>query len=147
MTLTPFTWSQLETQPNALARIDKYIYVTTMDGSLNCYHIKGRKIFSLSLPSPATCLGVAKINRSRVLEALIVSLGNGEVRLYNGKHMIHSLQMDDVVVAMRWGQFGREQNSCALIGRSGAGKTATSSTTFKSRYTDVDPGANMSSTS
>ena len=34
--------------------------------------------------------------------------------------MIHSLQMDDVVVAMRWGQFGREQNSCALIGRSGS---------------------------
>eukprot|EP00519_Triparma_laevis_P002041 CAMPEP_0182517722 /NCGR_PEP_ID=MMETSP1321-20130603/42803_1 /TAXON_ID=91990 /ORGANISM="Bolidomonas sp., Strain RCC1657" /LENGTH=477 /DNA_ID=CAMNT_0024725487 /DNA_START=120 /DNA_END=1549 /DNA_ORIENTATION=+ len=111
---------ELETQPNALARIEKSIYVTTMDAQLSCYHIKGRKLFSVALPAPATCTGVAKISRSRVVEALIVSLANGEVRLYNGKHLIHVMQFDDVVVAMRWGQMGREQNSCAFIGRSGS---------------------------
>ena len=30
------------------------------------------------------------------------------------------MQFDDVVVAMRWGQMGREQNSCAFIGKSGS---------------------------
>ena len=56
---------ELETQPNALARIEKNIYVTTMDYHLNCYHIKGRKVFSLALPAMATCMGVARIMRSR----------------------------------------------------------------------------------
>ena len=56
----------------------------------------------------------------RVMEALLVSLGNGQVRLYHGKNLIHSMQLNDVAVAMRWGQFGREQNSCAFIGRNGS---------------------------
>ena len=104
----------------SIARIEKYIYVTTMDGNLLCYHVKGRKVFSLALPAPATNLGVAKLSRNRVIEALIVSLANGEVRLYNHKTLIHTLQLDDVVTAMRWGQFGREANSCAFIGRNGS---------------------------
>ena len=56
---------ELETQPNAIVRIDKLIYVTTMGGQLSCYHIKGRKVFSFGLPSPAAALSVAKISRSR----------------------------------------------------------------------------------
>ena len=111
---------ELETQPNALARIDKSIHITTMDSQLLSYHVKGRKLYSLLLPAPATGLGVAKINRNRVVEALIVSLANGEVRLYNEKYLIYSLQLDDVVTGFRWGQFGREQNSCVFIGRNGS---------------------------
>ena len=111
---------ELETQPNSIARIDKYIYVTTMDAHLICYHVKGRKVFSLVLPAPATNLGVVKLSRNRVIEALIVSLANGEVRLYNHKTLVHSMTLDDTVAAMRWGQFGREQNSCAFIGRNGS---------------------------
>jgi len=119
-TVVTGTVIELETQPNSLARIDKNIFITTMDAQLLCFHVKGKKVFSLSLPCPATNLGVAKLNRNRVVEALIVSLANGEVRLYNGKHLIHTLQLDDVVTAMRWGQFGREQNSCVFIGRNGS---------------------------
>jgi Bardet-Biedl syndrome 1 protein len=111
---------ELETQPVSIARIDKYIYTTTMDGNLMCFHIKGRKVFSIALPAPATNLGVVRLARNRITEALIVSLANGEVRLYNHKTLVHSLQLDDVVTAMRWGQFGREANSCAFIGRNGS---------------------------
>jgi hypothetical protein len=86
-----------------------------MDAHLLCYHIKGRKVFSMSLPAPATNLGVVKLSRNRVIEALIVSLSNGEVRIYNHKTLIHSMQLDDVVTAMRWGKFGREANRCARL--------------------------------
>jgi len=108
---------ELETQPNALARIDKSIFVTTMDSKLLSFHVKGRMNFSINLPAPATDMGVVQLQRNRTVEALIVSLQNGEVRLYNGKDLIHVLKMNDVVVAMRWGQFGRERNSCIFIGR------------------------------
>jgi len=84
------------------------------------FHIKGRMNFSLNLPAPATNMGVVKLQRNRIVEALIVSLQNREVRLYNGKDLIHTLSTPDVITAMRWGQFGRERNSCIFIGRSGS---------------------------
>ena len=107
-------------QPNAIARIEKSIFITTMDSKLVCFHIKGRLNFNITLPAPATDMGVVKLQRNRIIEALIVSLQNGEVRLYNGKELIHTLQMNDVITAMRWGQFGRERNSCIFVGRNGS---------------------------
>lgn len=111
---------ELETAPNSIARIDKHIFVSTMDAMLQAFHIKGRKAFGLQLPCPATNLGVARMSSNRVVEALIATLSNGEVRLYNQKKLIHTLKLDDAVSALRWGQFGREVNSCVFIGRGGS---------------------------
>lgn len=54
------------------------------------------------------------------VQALLVALGNGEVRLYNNRHLVHALQTNDVVTGMRFGPYGREEASLLLAFKSGA---------------------------
>merc|ERR1712224_733490 len=57
---------------------------------LHCYHVKGKKNSSMTMPHPISCMTVLSTSRSTVSKALIVCLNNGEVRLYNGKYLVHT---------------------------------------------------------
>eukprot|EP00640_Fibrocapsa_japonica_P000784 CAMPEP_0113937780 /NCGR_PEP_ID=MMETSP1339-20121228/4326_1 /TAXON_ID=94617 /ORGANISM="Fibrocapsa japonica" /LENGTH=585 /DNA_ID=CAMNT_0000940679 /DNA_START=147 /DNA_END=1904 /DNA_ORIENTATION=- /assembly_acc=CAM_ASM_000762 len=112
---------EVETQPVALCRLDKMIYVATMDQHIHCFLLKGKKNFSMSLaPQNITNMEVLAVKKARVVSALLVALDNGEVRLYREKHLVHVLKLDDVVTAMRFGQYGREESTLALLTRSGS---------------------------
>lgn len=111
---------ELETQPVGLARQDKNIYVACMDNVIHNFHFKGKKNHSIYLPCPISCLSMLQITRTRVAKALVVALGNGEVRLYNGKHLITTIATQDVVTGMKLGTFGREEGSMVLSFKSGA---------------------------
>eukprot|EP00931_Biecheleriopsis_adriatica_P061013 TRINITY_DN36668_c0_g1_i1.p1 TRINITY_DN36668_c0_g1~~TRINITY_DN36668_c0_g1_i1.p1 ORF type:complete len:628 (-),score=111.66 TRINITY_DN36668_c0_g1_i1:84-1877(-) len=111
---------ELETQPVGLVRFDKNVYVGCMDNVIHCFHFKGKKNHSIYLPCPISCMSLLQITRSRVAKALVVALQNGEVRLYNGKHLINTLHLNDVVTGMRLGTFGREEGSMVLSFKSGA---------------------------
>lgn len=111
---------ELETQPVGLVRYDKNIYVGCMDNVVHGFHFKGKKQHSLYLPCPISCMGLLQISRSRSARALVVALGNGEVRLYNGKHLISCISTGEVVVGMKLGTFGREEGTLILSFRSGA---------------------------
>merc|ERR1719337_335704 len=65
---------ELETQPVGLQRIDKSIWVATMDQQLHCYHVKGKKNSSMTMPHPVSCMTVLSTSRSTVSKALIVCL-------------------------------------------------------------------------
>lgn len=111
---------ELETQPVGLVRLDKNIYVGCMDNVIHCFHFKGKKNHSIYLPCPISCMSLLQITKSRVAKALVVALNNGEVRLYNGKHLICTTKTNDVVTGMRLGTFGREEGSMVLSFKSGA---------------------------
>jgi len=111
---------ELETQPVGLVRYDKNIYVGCMDSVIHCFHFKGKKNHSIYLPCPISCMNLLQITKSRVAKALVVALNNGEVRLYNGKHLICTSKTNDVVTGMRLGTFGREEGSMVLSFKSGA---------------------------
>jgi len=111
---------ELETQPVGLVRHDKNIYVGCMDNVIHCFHFKGKKNHSIYLPCPISCMNLLQITRSRTAKALVVALNNGEVRLYNGKHLITTSKTNDVVTGIALGTFGREEGSMVLSFQSGA---------------------------
>ncbi|CAJ1352811.1 unnamed protein product [Effrenium voratum] len=111
---------ELETQPVGLVRFDKNVYVGCMDNVIHCFHFKGKKNHSIYLPCPISCMSLLQITKSRVAKALVVALQNGEVRLYNGKHLIATIETNDVVAGMKLGTFGREEGSMVLSFKSGA---------------------------
>merc|ERR1719160_122484 len=111
---------ELETQPVGLVRFEKNIYVGCMDNVIHCFHFKGKKNHSIYLPCPISCMGLLHVTKARVAKALVAALNNGEVRLYNGKHLICTTQTNDVVTGVKLGTFGREEGSMVLSFRSGA---------------------------
>jgi Bardet-Biedl syndrome 1 protein len=110
---------ELETQPVGLQRIDKSIWVATMDQQLHCYHVKGKKNSSMAMPHPISCMTVLSTSRSTVSEALIVCLNNGEVRLYNGKYLVHTFSVEEQIMGCKFGTFGREEGCLILSLKSG----------------------------
>merc|ERR1719321_2013031 len=111
---------ELETQPVGLVRYDKNIYVGCMDNVIHCFHFKGKKNHSIYVPCPISCMALLQLTKARVAKALAVALNNGEVRLYNGKHLICIVKTHDVVTGMKLGTFGREEGSMVLSFKSGA---------------------------
>merc|ERR1719409_1850982 len=110
---------ELETQPVGLVRIDKSIWVATMDQQLHCFHVKGKKSTSITMPAPISCITVLSTSRSTVAKALICCMNSGEVRLYNGKYMIHSFSVDEPIMGCKFGTFGREEGCLILSLNSG----------------------------
>ena len=84
--------------------------MSCMSSALHAFHIKGKRTYSVYLPAPATSLEVME---ARSVRALLVGLSTGEVRLYNEKVLIASLQIGEPVTALRFGCYGREE--AALI--------------------------------
>eukprot|EP00933_Yihiella_yeosuensis_P026875 TRINITY_DN20867_c0_g1_i1.p1 TRINITY_DN20867_c0_g1~~TRINITY_DN20867_c0_g1_i1.p1 ORF type:complete len:617 (-),score=119.82 TRINITY_DN20867_c0_g1_i1:152-1942(-) len=111
---------ELETQPVGLVRFDKNVYVGCMDNVIHCFHFKGKKNRSIYLQHPISCMSLLQISKARVAKALVVALNNGEVRLYNGKHLITQINTNDVVTGIKLGTFGREEGSMVLSFKSGA---------------------------
>ena len=72
---------ELQTQPVALARIDKTIYVATMDAMLSAFSVKGKKLFAIQMPANVACLEVLNVRRAKAATALLVALDNGQVRI------------------------------------------------------------------
>merc|ERR1719471_1564606 len=111
---------ELETQPVGLVRYDKNIYVGCMDNVIHSFHFKGKKNHSIYLTCPISCMSLLQVTKSRAAKALVVALSNGEVRLYNGKHLICTTKTNESVTGMRLGVFGREEGSMVLSFKSGA---------------------------
>merc|ERR1712136_266193 len=89
---------------------------------LGLYHVEGKnkKNHSIYLPCPISCMNLLQLTKARAAKALVVALNNGEVRLYNGKHLISTTQTNDLVTGMKLGTFGREEGSMVLSFKSGA---------------------------
>lgn len=111
---------ELESQPVGLIRHPKNVVVGCMNSVVYSYHVKGKKNFSLHLPAPILCMEDLTIERQRMIKAAIVALANGEVRVYNEKHLVSVITMPDLVTGMRFGRFGREDNVLVCTTRSGA---------------------------
>lgn len=111
---------ELETQPCGLEVIDKNIVVGCMDNVIHSFHFKGKKNYSIYLPETIITMCLMNLQSIRNVKALIVALANGEVRLYNKKHLVSTLKSQDVVTAMRFGAYGRQEASLILCYKSGA---------------------------
>jgi Bardet-Biedl syndrome 1 protein len=82
--------------------------------------VPGRRVFSVSVkPATVTALEVMRVAR-QVLLAVALSSGHVRVYLHDDKALLHTLKAPDVVRAMRFGRFGREDHALALVTRPGS---------------------------
>ena len=96
-----------EALPCDLVRLPQTVWVGCMNNIVSSYQLNGRKNFSIYLPSQIA--GMEAMWRSSSRHAIvIVALQNGEIRLYNGKTLINTYNLNARVSALRFGRFGRE---------------------------------------
>jgi len=110
----------LESMPCGLVRLDKMIAVGCMSNSVHAFALKGRKMYSIYLPSPIVNMELLELKKTRVAKAMMVAMNTGEVRLYVDKTLLATLRVEEPVTAMRFGCYGREEGCLSIIGASGA---------------------------
>jgi Bardet-Biedl syndrome 1 protein len=106
--------------PVGIVRTDMHLWVGTVDAQLFCYnHTTGKKVWSTPLPSPITSMERMCVRKADISDCCCVGLEGGLVKVYNVKACVASLSLPDTATAIRFGQYSREMNSLAVIGRSG----------------------------
>uniref|UniRef100_A0A7S1IQI7 Bardet-Biedl syndrome 1 N-terminal domain-containing protein n=1 Tax=Eutreptiella gymnastica TaxID=73025 RepID=A0A7S1IQI7_9EUGL len=110
---------ELESQPCGLCRVDKSIMVGTMANVMHSYHVKGKKQYSVYMPCGITNMTALSMETMRTTKATIVALANGEIRVYNAKSLIHTLQTNDIITGLKFGKYAREDNTLVIAYRSG----------------------------
>ena len=87
-----------------------------MDNCVHCYHFKGKKMHSIYLDAPVQCMAPL-ISPKTKTKGMLVALQNGEVRLYSGKTLIHTIETRESVMGMCFGTFGREEGTLCIVPR------------------------------
>ena len=77
-----------------IAKLDKVLAVACMDNSIHGYFSKGKKSFSLYMPCSIVAVELLQLKYSQQVRALLIGLSNGDIRLYNDKHLIYTLRGD-----------------------------------------------------
>ncbi|XP_071535409.1 BBSome complex member BBS1 [Panulirus ornatus] len=110
--------AELTSQPVGLLRRDKSIIVATMDQNLHSFNNKGKRLWSLKLPTPVTCMETLEI---RTLGLTLTALGMADhrVMIYRDKHLVDTIHTEDKISAMKFGRFGREDNTLVLVMKGG----------------------------
>lgn len=100
---------------------ERNIFTATMDGMITAYSYRGTRDYSIQMPCNIICMTLLQVDKVQNIEALLISLSNGEVRLYNGKELVNTIPSVDgnVATAMKFGPYGRENASLLLGYRSG----------------------------
>ena len=82
----------IESKPVAFIRLEKQIVIAGMNSTLNSFYLKGKKNFSITMPASITNLEKMELKRNQSIQCSMVALSNGEIRIYNDKHLIHILK-------------------------------------------------------
>lgn len=112
--------TDLGAQAVAVVRQDKFLWVATMDRLVTCYTNKGKRLKGLVLSEDLSDLCIMTLKRAKVNFLLVVALHSGEVCIYRELTVIHSFKADSPVVALCYGQYGREEHSLILVHSQGA---------------------------
>lgn len=105
----------LGSQPVAIDREEKSIWVATMDRTVSSYNAKGKRSKTLVIPDDITDICSIVMKRSKISNLLVVGTAEGEVRLYRDATLVHMFTVEKPVLAVRFGPYGREENTLIVI--------------------------------
>lgn len=111
---------ELGSQAVSLTKHEKSVWVATMDRFVSCYSHRGKCIKRLAMPQDVTEILVVSVKKAKVSHLLLVALANGDIRMYRDATLIHSFTLDAPVLGMRFGSYGREDNSLIVVHGRGA---------------------------
>ncbi|RWS29918.1 Bardet-Biedl syndrome 1 protein-like protein [Leptotrombidium deliense] len=109
---------QLNSQPVGLLRINNNIIVGCMDCSLSAYTPKGNCIWTVKQPAQITALAALDIDILGV-RLIAVALENQQIHIYNDKNKVDVIEIEDVVTSIKFGRYGREDNTLVMVTRKG----------------------------
>ena len=104
----------------SLARQDKALWVATMDRNVSCYTLRGKVSKRIAMPDDVCDMVIMSVKKAKVSHLLLVALANGEVRMYRDAALIHTFELESPVVALRFGSYGREENTLIAVHSRGA---------------------------
>ena len=110
----------IESKPVGIVRFDKSIVVAGMDRSLQCFYLKGKKNWSITMPSEICTITKMENNRAASRNNVLVALKNGMIRLFNEKNLINEMMTEDTCNGIIYGVFGRE-DGCLVINHQSGG--------------------------
>ncbi|KAG2484587.1 hypothetical protein HYH03_016628 [Edaphochlamys debaryana] len=110
---------QLEAQPVGLVRLVKHVAVGCMNDVIHAYQPNGHKSWSIYLPTHILAMQRMEVTGQRMTKALVVSLANGEVRVYNDKLLVSIHSVPNPITALWFGRYGREDNTLISLTKSG----------------------------
>ncbi|XP_064489592.1 Bardet-Biedl syndrome 1 protein-like [Ornithodoros turicata] len=94
------------------------IVVACMDDTLRCYSLKGKCLWKVVLQGQVVAMDAFAI-RHLGLSLVAVTLSTCDVQMYHDSTLIDTIKTDDVIGAIKFGRFGREENALVMIGRGG----------------------------
>ncbi|XP_076099954.1 BBSome complex member BBS1-like isoform X2 [Mytilus galloprovincialis] len=109
---------ELNSQPVGLERINKTIYVGTMDETMHCFTSKGKKVWTVKLPASITTMETMDYP-SKGFKGVILALNNCQVHLYKEKYLVNVISTEDIVTGLKFGRFGREDATLVMTTRGG----------------------------
>lgn len=75
---------------------------------------KGKRLWTLKLPAPVMCMETLEI-RTLGLKLTGLGMSDHRVLIYRDKHLVDTIYTEDSVAAMKFGRFGREDNTLILV--------------------------------
>jgi hypothetical protein len=66
-----------------------------MDNSIQSFTLKGKKNFTVQLPSQIVAIVRMESSRGDANNNVLVACKNGDIRMYNGKSLVDTLKTND----------------------------------------------------
>ncbi|XP_075401442.1 BBSome complex member BBS1 isoform X1 [Tenrec ecaudatus] len=109
---------ELSAQPVGLVRVHKVLVVGSNQDSLHGFTHKGKKLWTVPMPAAILTMNLLE-QRSRGLQAVMVGLSNGEVRIYRDKALLNIIRAPDAVTSLCFGRYGREDSTLVMTTKGG----------------------------
>ncbi len=78
-------------KPVGMVYLDKSIVVASMNNVVSSYYGKGKKNYSIYMPCSITNIEKMIMKRTKAVNAVLVALSNGEIRMFNNKFLITTI--------------------------------------------------------
>ena len=105
----------------ALARQDKLLWVADMKRYVAGYTVRGKRVLGSKMPCDINDMQMVDVMRGRTSFMLLLALQNGEVRTYTKDlELIHTLFVEGPVIALQYGNYGREEGTLIVVHGRGA---------------------------
>lgn len=115
--LTPHVLD-LDAHPISIISSNKFVAVGCMNKTIYFYNLLGGLVHNIYLPDYLTCM--ERFSTEHHANMILVGLKNGEIRLYNEIMLCSVTRIAEPIRAMKFGRFGREDNTLVVTTSSGA---------------------------
>ena len=110
----------IESKPVGMIKLEKTLVIAGMNRNVYSFYNKGKINFTKKMPADITDIQKMQVQSGKLMQLILISLKNGEVRIFNDKYHVHTLTIGEPISAMKFGIYGREEGCLVVNTFSGA---------------------------